>query len=177
MFRIAVVVIALLAMAAGVYLSARHPTPEPVTAGTKQLVVGELRPDFRLGSTTGSFISAADFPGKVLLINFWATWCAPCRKEMPMLMALQEQNAAAGLQIIGIALDDMQNVRDFILELGIEYPILVGEGDVMQTNHDYGNLTGTLPYSVLVDRDGIIRWQYTGEIRRGEITQLLKEYL
>jgi len=112
-----------------------------------------------------------------VLLNFWATWCEPCRREMPMLMEFHDQYAAQGLEVVGIALDDVQKARDFTNELGIGYTILVGGGDVMQTSHAYGNVDGVLPYSVLVDRGGIIRWQYIGEIPRAEFITLLEAYL
>jgi len=177
--RIAIILLAALALAAGLYLSARinQPVPAPVPSIQSSNLVGSYRPDFRLGSITGAFVTPADFAGKILLINFWATWCAPCLREMPMLMELQAQYGEAGLQVIGIALDDVQSVRDFVAKLAISYPILVGAADVMETNRAYGNSAGMLPFSVLVDRDGIIRWQYVGEIRRETITPLLSELL
>jgi peroxiredoxin len=96
---------------------------------------------------------------------------------MPMLNELQAQYGTAGLQVIGIALDDVQSVRDFAAKLGISYPILVGATDVMETNRNYGNVTGMLPFSVLVDKEGIIRWQYAGELQPDKVTTLLKEHL
>ena len=170
--------IAVLALTAGVYVSSqyqRHTAPPP--APPKSNLVGSPRPDFRLGSSTGAFVTPADFSGKTLLINFWATWCVPCRKEIPMLIELQSEYGPAGLQVVGIALDDVQSVRDFANEFGIQYPILVGEADVMLTNRDYGNVTGALPYSVLVDKRGIIRWQYSGEIKRDDMSSLLQALL
>ena len=94
----------------------------------------DARPDFRLGSNTGEIVTPEDFAGKTLLINFWATWCAPCRQEMPMLMELQREYGEQGFQVLGIALDDVQSVRDFVQQYGINYPILVGAADVMATN-------------------------------------------
>lgn len=177
--RPAIAVAALLAMATAFYLSYRHfaSTPAVSASGAAGAVVGSKRPDFRLGSTTGRFVSPADFDGKVLLINFWATWCEPCRKEMPMLAKLQAERAASGLQIIGIAMDEMGNVEAFLRTTPVDYPILVGEGDVMQTGHDYGNTSGVLPYSVLVDRQGIIRWHHAGKIHPEDLTGLLDKYL
>jgi thiol-disulfide isomerase/thioredoxin len=169
----------LTAMAAAYYLSYRHFAPGPAhsTNGSAGAVIGSKRPDFRLGSTTGRFVSPADFDGKVLLINFWATWCEPCREEMPMLARLQAGRAASGLQIIGIAMDEMGNVEEFLRTTPVDYPILVGEGDVMQTGHDYGNSSGVLPYSVLVDRQGIIRWRHAGKIHPENLAGLLDKYL
>lgn len=179
MQRFLMILTAIAALAGGLYLSAslNQPTPEAVYLSANEDLVGSFRPDFRLGNTDGAFATPEDFAGKTLLINFWATWCEPCRKEMPMLNELQAQHGTAGLQIIGIALDDVQNVRKFAEKLGISYPILVGTTDVMETNRDYGNVTGMLPFSVLVDREGVIRWQYAGEIQRDTISSLLDELL
>lgn len=171
--------IALAAALAGFFLSLVY-FDEPLPASRLSpggVRVGMERPDFRLGSSTGEFVVANDFKGEVLLLNFWATWCEPCRREMPMLMELHEQYAGHGLRVVGIALDDVQKAREFTREYGIGYTILVGGGDVMQTSHAYGNVDGVLPYSVLVDRRGVIRWQYIGEIPREEITTLLAAYL
>lgn len=179
MRKLFIVLVAISAMMSGLYLSARHfavplTPPQPSPGGT---LVGSLRPDFRLGSNTGEFVTAADFSGKTVLINFWATWCGPCRHEMPMLMDLQREYGPTGLQVVGIALDDVQSVRNFVKTYGISYPILVGEADVFATSAAYGNVAGVLPYSVLVDKDGIVRWQYAGEIQQPEIASLLSELL
>jgi len=184
MRQLAVTLVAMAALLAGFYLSARHfaePTGTAITADPGQLsnsnLVGRQRPDFRLGSSKGGFVSPADFEGNTLLINFWATWCAPCRHEMPMLMDLQTKHGPEGLQVIGIALDDIQSARDFVETYGITYPILLGATDVMNTSVAYGNTEGVLPYSVLVDSSGIIRWQYAGKIKSQEISSLLGLYL
>ncbi len=179
MRRIVIVLVAAAALIAGLYLSVslNRPPPPLVRQTTSSDLVGSYRPDFRLGSSTGAFVTPADFAGKTILINFWATWCAPCRREMPMLMELQAEYGTAGLQVIGIALDDVQSVRDFAAQLAITYPILVGATDVMETSLAYGNAAGVLPFSVLVDKDGIIRWQYAGEIKPEDLVPRLKELL
>jgi len=179
MQKLGMLLVAVAALMAGWYLSAsfNQPTPESVYLSANSDLAGTYRPDFRLGSITGEFVTPADFAGKTLLVNFWATWCEPCRKEMPMLNELQAQYGIAGLQVIGIALDDVQSVRDFAEKLGITYTILVGATDVMETNRAYGNVTGMLPFSVLIDKEGVIRWQYAGEIHRDTIATILNEYL
>ena len=171
--------VAVAALITGFYLSARYfsePVVEsqPVAAGD---LVGSLRPDFNLGSNKGRSMTAADFSGKTLLINFWATWCGPCRQEMPMLMDLQRQYNSDGLQIVGIALDDAQAASSFVQTFGITYPILLGLEDVFATSAAYGNEEGVLPYSVLVDKNGIVRWQYAGIIQEDQITSLLSDLL
>jgi peroxiredoxin len=179
MQRLVIVLVAAVALMSGLFLSVRH-YAQPEFAPQQQAnvsLIGKQRPDFRLGSNTGKFVTPADFPGKTLLFNFWATWCTPCRHEMPMLVDLQNEFGTAGLQVVGIALDDVQAVREFVQTYGISYPILVGAGDVMLTSAAYGNTAGVLPYSVLVDSNGIVRWQYTGEIRREEFLSILGDLL
>jgi peroxiredoxin len=144
---------------------------------TQAELLDQPRPDFSLGSTTGEMIHASDFDGDVLLINFWATWCAPCREEMPMLGALHERLAPRGFSVAGIALDDVQQAREFIEELGITYPNMVGGADVMAVGVQYGNRAGLLPYSVLVDRQGIIRWTSLGELDPDELNREIEALL
>jgi thiol-disulfide isomerase/thioredoxin len=181
MRRLVVTLVSITAMLAGFYLSARHfsqPLPTPVAQQTPGgSLIGSLRPDFQLGSNKGEMVSPADFAGKTVLINFWATWCAPCRQEMPMLMDLQRKHGAEGLQVVGIALDDVRQVRDFVETYGISYPILMGETDVFETSAAYGNTEGVLPFSLLVDNLGIVRWQYAGKIKQEQITDILSDLL
>jgi len=179
MRQLVVTLVAIMALLAGFYLSARHfsepiVTAQPASGGT---LLGSYRPDFQLGNSAGVFVTPADYAGKTVLINFWATWCVPCRNEMPMLMDLQRQYRSAGLQVVGIALDDAETVKGFIKTYGITYPILVGEADVFDTSLAYGNGEGVLPYSVLVDKAGIVRWQYAGIIQHDKISSLLSELL
>jgi peroxiredoxin len=177
--RLTIVTVSLLALMAGLYLSARlntSPPSIPEKPGNQNLV-GTQQPDFELRSNTGKPVTNAAFAGKTTLINFWATWCVPCRAEMPMLMELHSEYATRGFQVVGIALDDVQQVNRFIEEINISYPILVGEADVMATSAAFGNVTGVLPYSVLVDKNGIIRWQHAGEVDRDEISRLIDGFL
>ena len=179
MRQLIVTLVAITAMLTGLYLSARHfADPRSVAQPVlNSALVGSQQPEFSLRSSTGEFVSQADFYGQTLLINFWATWCVPCRNEMPMLMGLQRQYGPAGLRVVGIALDDAESVRNFVQTYGIAYPILVGDADVFATSVAYGNVAGVLPYSVLVDKDGIVRWQYAGEVQPDEISSLLSSLL
>jgi thiol-disulfide isomerase/thioredoxin len=150
---------------------------EQATKVEAPTLLGQRRPDYRLGSTDGAFVSASDFDGSVVLVNFWATWCAPCREEMPMLMELREKHQASGFEVVGVALDDVQNARDFLAELGVAYPNLVGSTDVMVTLQQYGNTSGVLPYTVLVGADGTIRWTRLGVLDRVALEQEIEELL
>jgi peroxiredoxin len=140
-------------------------------------LIGQQRPEFSLGSTTGDMISAGQFDGKVLLVNFWATWCTPCREEMPMLSDLHENMKDQGFSVLGIALDDVDQARDFVEELGINYPNAVGGADVMAVGVKYGNRAGLLPYSVLIDREGVVRWTSLGELEADDIEARITDLL
>ena len=179
MRRLLATLVSITALLSGFYLSARYyaepiPGSQPPSSGS---LIGDLRPDFMLGSNTGELVSSSDFEGKTILLNFWATWCEPCRKEMPMLMDLQRKHGSTGLQVVGIALDNQESVKSFVSTYGISYPILVGESDVFETSAAYGNTEGVLPYSVLIDSEGIIRWKYAGVIKHDKITDLLSDLL
>lgn len=182
--------VALMAVSGG-YFMAMALSPEPArqvyspagnaaearTASEVEDMLGRRRPDFELGDMDGAIVSAADFDGKVLLLNFWATWCKPCTEEMPMLSLLQENYAGNGVQILGIALDDPQKAREFASKLSIRYPILVGTIDTVLAGRQYGNREGMLPYSVLVDTDGIVRWAYLGALDKDELETQIKALL
>ena len=179
MRRLLVTLISIVALLSGFYLSARYfaePTPGTGAPQTGNLV-GDLRPDFTLTNNHGEFVSLSQFGSKTILLNFWATWCEPCRREMPMLMDLQRQHGSTGFQVVGIALDDREQVQSFVSTYGISYPILVGEADVFETSATYGNKEGVLPYSVLIDDEGIIRWKYAGILREDQVTDILSDLL
>jgi len=169
--------VGVLAIMAGMLVSqyAWMPSPPPVPEATG--LVGQPRPPFTLGDTEGRQVSVAEFDGQVLLINFWATWCTPCRAEMPMLVQVQDRYAAEGLSVVGIALDDVQQARDFARDLGVSYTVLVGGADVMAAGVVYGNRAGMLPYTVLIDREGIVRWTHLGELEREELEERLQALL
>ncbi|MEE8339909.1 MAG: TlpA disulfide reductase family protein [Xanthomonadales bacterium] len=153
------------------------PMAEALAVNQLENVLGQPRPDFELGDINGATVSAADFDGKILLLNFWATWCKPCIEEMPMLTRLQHSYAGRGVQVVGIALDDPDKAREFASELAINYPILVGSTDTVLAGRRYGNRSGMLPYSVLVGADGIIRWTWLGALDLEELEAQIKALL
>ena len=124
----------------------------------------EHLPEFILNDVWGEPQSIGSWSGEALLINFWATWCAPCRREMPLLQALHNERADTGITVIGIAIDRQPDVASYITESGISYPILVGEEDAMAVSDMFGLEGLGLPFTVLSTADGQILTVYIGEL-------------
>jgi peroxiredoxin len=130
---------------------------------------GDHRPEFTLADLSGQTRSVSEWDGQVILLNFWATWCAPCRKEMPELAEVHHAFADRGFAVVGVAIDSPEPVQAFITELGIDYPMLIGEIDAIEVAQQFGNRLGVLPYSVILDRDGTVVLIHAGEIDRETI--------
>jgi len=139
-------------------------------------LVGKPRPDFSLPDLDGFPREISEWDGHTLVLNFWASWCVPCRREMPAFVELQREYADRGVQFIGVAVDRRPAVEEFLQELGvtINYPILIGEDDAIEIAQAYGNSLGVLPYTVLVDRAGRIAHLQYGEIKKSQLRELLE---
>jgi thiol-disulfide isomerase/thioredoxin len=111
--------------------------------------------------------------GRILVCNFWATWCAPCREEIPMLMAVRGKYAPSGVEIIGIAIDNAAKVGDFAASFSISYPVLLAEADGLDLMRKLGNATGGLPYTVVVDRQGSVVDRKLGAFHQGDLDTIL----
>ncbi len=139
--------------------------------------VGSRRPDFRLPDLNGVVREVQEWDGQVLVVNFWATWCPPCRREMPDFIALQAQYGERGLQFVGIAIDERAAVADFVQELGVNYPTLIGQADAMEVGQRLGNTMGALPYTVIVDRQGVLVFAKRGELSREQAEEVILSLL
>ena len=186
-FVSALVVISLAAAAAGYWFysltqSEASAPAVSVTSGAglpaiETGLIGQSRPDFSLPDLGGQTRHIGEWDGKVVLVNFWATWCPPCRKEMPAFVELRDQYGAQGFEIVGVAIDDPEQTQDFIDSIGVNYPILHGEVDAMQIAKAYGDRFVTLPYSVLIDREGKIRFIQPGELTKETLEAQLNALL
>jgi thiol-disulfide isomerase/thioredoxin len=137
-----------------------------------------LPPGLQLKGLDGQAHSLEEWKGKLLVVNFWATWCTPCLHEIPALVKLQKQYAARGLQIVGPAVDDPDAVRSMIGPLGINYPVLTGTPDSMiDLMEKLGNGPGALPFSLVVGADGLIIERHLGEFTAAELNQLVEKNL
>jgi thiol-disulfide isomerase/thioredoxin len=112
--------------------------------------------------------------GKILVLNFWAPWCPPCRAEIPDFIALQEEYRAQGVVFVGLALDQKDKVQAFSDEMGINYPILLGENDAAELGKLVGNRLGGLPFTAIFAKNGDIVSTVTGELKREQLEATLK---
>ncbi|MBI3774064.1 MAG: TlpA family protein disulfide reductase [Gammaproteobacteria bacterium] len=139
--------------------------------------VGQRRPAFDLPDVHGKAVSMARWDGRVIVLNFWATWCTPCRKEIPLLNALQTRYMKRGVQIVGLAVDNTEAVTQFMRSVPIRYPVLIGDQAGIEIIEAYGDHAGALPYTVFINRAGIIASMASGalteEFARSSIERLL----
>ena len=138
-------------------------------------VKGKTAPDFTLDTLEGQSVKLSDYRGKAVLLNFWATWCGPCKVEMPWFVDLQKEYGSQGLQIIGVAMDDSGKdaIDKFAKEMGVNYLILQGKEAVGDA---YGGVLG-LPTTFFIDRNGKIIDSSSGLIGKGEIEENIKKAL
>jgi len=159
-------------LAAGKYLNR-------VRNHTQSSMVGDVRgvaaPNFELATLDGKRVKLSDYRGKAVLLNFWATWCSPCKVEMPWFVEIQKKYGNDGLVILGVAMDDTDTpkIAQFASEMGVNYPVLLGTDKVSE---EYGNVE-FLPTSFYIDREGRIVGKGTGLLGRSEIEDNVRKAL
>ena len=131
----------------------------------------------RIADLAGIRQPLAQWRGKILVVNFWATWCPPCRQEIPEFIALQKQYGEQGLQFVGIALDEKAKIQNFVDEVGINYPILVGDLEAVALAQASGNRMGGLPYTVVIDQKGNVVATEMGALSREKLTAIITPLL
>ena len=141
----------------------------------KGQLIGSLAPDFDLQTLDGKSMKLSDLRGKAVLLNFWATYCGPCKIEMPWFVELQKQYGPQGFQIVGVAMDDAstEDIAKFAKDMGVNYPILLGKESVGQS---YGGV-GVLPTTFFVDRDGKLIAREFGLVSRSVFVEHIKSAL
>jgi thiol-disulfide isomerase/thioredoxin len=141
---------------------------------TPRRVIPSELPNISLADADGTRHSLSEWKGRPLLINFWATWCAPCRREIPLLQTLRREHAADGIEVVGIAVDFRDAVQHYAREMGIDYPVLVGEQDGLEAIASFGMDT-VFPFTVFADAQGRIVTLKVGELHPDEAHFILNE--
>jgi thiol-disulfide isomerase/thioredoxin len=169
LFFIAAIVAAMLF--AGIRM-ARH---NRANGSSKGQLMGNLAPDFDLPTLDGKSLKLSDLRGKAVLLNFWATYCGPCKIEMPWFVELQKEYGPQGFQIVGVAMDDAstEDIAKFAKEMGVNYPILIGKDSVAES---YGGVS-VLPTTFFVDRDGKLIAREFGLRSRSDFVDDIKKAL
>lgn len=129
--------------------------------------------DARYPDLDGRVHRLLDWRGKVLLCNFWATWCAPCREEVPLLVAAKQQWAAERFEVVGIALDKHDNIREFSRTYQINYPVLIADATALELVRKLGNRAGGLPYTVVLAATGAIAYRHLGAFSAADLRRVL----
>jgi len=170
-----IVVLALLGATAGM-LAGRWFKPSGGGEGYSQ--VGAPRAAFVRPDPEGKPHDIAAWDGKLIVLNFWASWCAPCRAEMPALDRIAQRHAGHGVSVIGVAVDEAAATRDFLREHPVGYPILVDDPQTSgELSTSYGNERKVLPYTVLIGRDGRILAQHVGSFDETALDNWLRPHL
>ncbi len=157
--------VALAAAAAGVYFGPRLGAPTgggPLAAARFTDLEGKAR-------------SITEWRGRGLVVNFWATWCAPCREEIPMLMEARSRHASNGIEVVGIAIDHADKVREYANSMKIAYPLLLADAGAADLLRSLGNSSGGLPFTVFVDRAGNPIRVKLGLLKAAELESVLQE--
>jgi len=174
-----IVLVAIAGAALGLLAGSRIglPPQRDIPANVTVLKTGDLRSDLQLPGTDGASHRLSDWNGKLVLLNFWATWCGPCREEMPLLDHTGAKWADAGLRVVGVAIDDSEAVQQYLRDYPVRYPILIGDSIDPDPSLVFGDTRSVLPFSVLIDRDGKILAQRAGSFTPSSLAEWLQPHL
>jgi len=130
-----------------------------------------------LPDTEGKDQALGQWKGKVVVVNFWATWCVPCRTEIPQFVIAQRDYGERGLQFVGIAIDEPRKVKDFEREVVLNYPSLIGGYGAIELSKTLGNRVGALPFTLIIDRAGRIAYTQLGPIKEARFKSIVAQLL
>lgn len=174
--------VAVVAAAAGfgIYRYGIEPSVAPEAAAPAETAAAEklppvpaVLPDFSLQDREGAKRSVRSWPEKSMIVNFWATWCAPCRREIPLLKELQKNHGAQGVQVVGVAVDFRDAVLTYAKEIDIDYPLLIGEEDGMDAVISFGMGSIGFPFTVFTDKQQRIVATHLGELKAPQAEVIL----
>lgn len=160
------IIVALFALLGGIWLQSR--TTEDIRSEVSEL------PDYRLPDLNGIEHRLSDWREKIIIVNFWATWCPPCREEIPEFVALQNEYQDQGLQFVGIAIEDREAVADYLDFVDMNYPMLIAGDQGIILTQEWGNSSGILPFSIIFNRQGQVLHKQPGRLTRSKILEIVE---
>jgi len=179
--KIPLILFLAICIAAGIGVSQRQlgqSSTGATTDGSESTdAVAESPYRFQLPDLDGQPQNSDQWQGKLLIVNFWASWCGPCLEEMPRFIELQRQYGDQGIQFVGIGIDQVEPLSKTAERLGVNYPMLQGDFDAMQVAKQFGNEYGVLPYTSIITPDGQLLTEIAGAVREGEMADLIRNYL
>ncbi len=167
----ALVLVAMLAGAAGYYFHRGTQAAAQRQAAVETLLLKPLK------TLDGKAQSLAQWRGKVLVVNLWATWCEPCRQEIPALMRLSKKYSSKNVQFVGIGIDQVDKIAEYASSMGIDYTLLVGGAESLAVSAKLGNHAGVLPYTVVVGGDGALAYTHAGAVTEAAMEEVLRGLL
>lgn len=168
--------VALMSMLAGALLFNQLQT-EPTVKSVASIESRVELQSIPLSDLNGKQSLIGDWKGDILIVNFWAPWCAPCRREVPTLIKYHREYAQRGVRVIGIAYDNEPQVRRFATEYQINYPLFLAGNKTAMYNAAFANHSGSLPFTAILDRDLNIVFQHNGELSAEQLQQQLDALL
>jgi len=155
------------------FRSGDAPSPTPIASADREPL--STMPDFSYPDLNNELRHGKEWNDKVLVLNFWATWCPPCRREIPLFMELQEEYRTQGVEFVGIAVDDPEPVREFVDTYEVNYPTLLGDMQAMTLSRKLGNRVEGLPFTVIAAPGGEVVLRHSGEIARSRMEPVLRQ--
>jgi len=152
---------------AGYYLNRADPSSAATEAAAQALMRAPL------SDLSGKAQTLSNWRGKVLVVNFWATWCPPCREEIPALIKTHRKYVSNGVEFVGIGIDNVANVREYAVEMKIDYALRLGRAETLAISKDLGNPAGVLPFTVVLDRAGKVAYTHAGPLTEAMLEAVL----
>ena len=171
--HVLVLLAAAAALVGGLLVSTRLHDPATQKAREQQAASGETILAAAFPDLNGQHQPLSQWRGKVLVVNFWATWCPPCREEIPGFITLQRELSGKDVQFVGIAIDQGNKVNDFARGLGMNYPLLLGEDSAFELQNRLGNQSGVLPFTVVIDSTGRLVIRHAGGLSADQLRATL----
>jgi len=144
------------------------PPPPALSATALESLYAVALPDI-----DGQTQLLSQWRGNVLVVNYWATWCVPCREEMPIFSKLAASHAGRGVRFVGIAADDADKVREFVRHTAVSYPLLIGGEKAIDATRDFGNAPRAVPFTIVIDRAGHVRTAVLGRVEEDALARML----